>query len=376
MSINTKRKVMAALLALFFAVPAYAVDNGTEFGIEDDLSVLGSTGTWADPDAEVKGFSVFGPLAGPQNIVGAPGNVAIRGNLQADATAYFGSSITVAGYGVFQSTVQMTEGNLKYGNGISGKVLKSGGNGYAYWGDDNTGAAGLIGTAHRIRVEDAAGTGLADSILLQNVAGTGLTVQRTDMGAASMTVTGAFGVAGYGLFQSTVSFTGNIGDVTNIYMDNAAANVGRVLKASSNGFLYWGSDATGLATLGNAYYLQMVNGTGDGLINSSFQQNPVGGHITMVGTSSMTFNSLLAKGDLDVNGMLNVDGTSTLVSSVTARGSVQLGDTAGTDEVAINMTTADARADAAMTVAGDVTSGAYVAKFYSGANMAAWIKKK
>jgi hypothetical protein len=376
MNIANKWGIMAALMALLMVAPVYAADNGTEFGIEDDLTVLGSTGTWADPDAEVKGFSVFGPVAGPQNITAAPGNVAIRGNLQADATAYFGSSVTIAGYGVFQSTVTMVEGNLKYGAGAVGKVMKSNGNGFVYWGDDNTGSSALLGTAHRIRVEDAAGTGLADSILLQNAAATGITVQTAALGAASMTVTGAFGVQGYGNFLSTVSFLNNAGETTNIYMNNAAANVGRVLKASSNGFLYWGTDATGLATLGTARRIQMVNDAQNGLINSMFIQNALDTNITVMSGSSMTVNDLLALNDVAMKAKLSVDGAATFVSSVTAKGSVQLGDTPGTDEVAVNMAAGDARATGALNVAGDTASGAFVAKFYSGADMAAWIKKK
>ena len=53
-------RIMKITLALFcacvFINSAYAVDNGTEFGIEDDLTVLGNGGNIADPDVEIKGF--------------------------------------------------------------------------------------------------------------------------------------------------------------------------------------------------------------------------------------------------------------------------------------------------------------------------------
>ncbi|HOI42608.1 MAG TPA: hypothetical protein PK523_06655, partial [Elusimicrobiales bacterium] len=316
----------------------------------------------------IKGFSVFGPLAGPQNVSAAPGNLVLRGNLQADATAYFGSSVTVAGYGVFQSTVQITEGNLKYGSGASGKVLKSGGDGYVYWGDDESGAAALLGTPYRIRMENAAGTGLADSLLLQNAAGTGITL--TD--SSSMTISGELGVEGYGVFLSTVRFLGNAGVSTNLYFDNAAANVGRVLKASGNGFLYWGTDATGLATLGSPYYLQMVNADGDGLVNSLLLQNAGGTSLTMVSGSSLTVNDMLALGDADIDGKLNVDGTSTFVSSVTALGNTQLGNEL-TDLHGVNRAP---EAGVALSVDSGGDPGDYAAKFYSGGSLAAWIKKK
>jgi hypothetical protein len=359
---------LVAVLAMALPRAAYAADNGTEFGIEDDLTVFGTTGTWTDPDVEIKGFSLFGPLAGPQNITAAPGNVVIRGNLQADATSYFGSSMTVAGYGVFQSTVQINEGNLKYGTGMAGKVLKSQGNGYVYWGDDNTGAAALAGTAYRIRMEDGTGTTLADSLLLQNAGGTNITL----IGNSSMSVTGGLGVAGYGLFQSTVQFTGNTGNLTNLYIDNAGSNVGKVLKASSNGFLYWGTDNSGLTNIGSPYRLQMVNTTSDGLVDSAFLQNAAGTNITMVTGSSMTVNDLLALNDVNLAAKLNVGGAATFVSSVTVNGNTQLGD-ANTDLAGVNRAP---EANVGLSVDSNGNSGSYVAKFYSGGALAAWIKKK
>ena len=273
---NITKKLIVGLLAAFallWGQAAYAADNGTEFGIEDDLTVYGSTGSWADPDFEVKGFSVLGSTTGPQKVSPAPGNMVLRGNLQADATAYFGSSVTVAGYGVFQSTVQ---------------------------------------------------------------------------------------------------FTGNTGAATNLYFDNAAANVGQVLKASSNGFLYWAADATGLSSLGSPYRLQMVSSAGGGLVDSMFIQNAGATNITMLSGSSLTVNGLMALNDVDFNNMLNVDGTSTFVSSMTAKGDTQQGD-AVSDIHGINKVP-EAGVGLAVDSAG--TSGSYAAKFYSGGSLAAWIKKK
>ncbi|MBI4657031.1 MAG: hypothetical protein HY746_09855, partial [Elusimicrobia bacterium] len=130
----------------------------TELGAEDDLTVLGTDGVWSDSDVEIKGFSIFGSTAGltPQ-IESGPGNLVVRGKVQISSYAYFGSSITVnsfgyfgdtvtaAGYGVFLSTVQITEGNLKYGSGAAGKVMKSAGAGFVYWADDSIGAGDNLG---------------------------------------------------------------------------------------------------------------------------------------------------------------------------------------------------------------------------------------
>lgn len=236
-----------------------AAANGTEFGVEDNF--------------EVKGFSVMGPLAGPQKIAAAPGNMVLRGNLQADATAYFGSSVAVAGYGVLQSTVQ---------------------------------------------------------------------------------------------------FTGNTGALTNLFLDNAGANVGKVLKASANGFLYWASDNSGLTTIGNPFRLQMVNSTSDGLVDSMFLQNAAGTNITMISGSSFTVNDMLALSDVNFRARFNVEGASTLVSSVTAKGNTQFGD-AVSDIHGINKIP---EAGVGLAVDSDGASGSYVAKFYSGGVLAAWIKRK
>lgn len=309
-----KNWTAAALLALLLAPAVYATDNGTEFGIEDDLTVMGSTGTWADPDVEIKGFTVFGPLAGPQVITSTNGNVAIRGNLQADSTAYFGSSVTVAGYGVLQSTVQ---------------------------------------------------------------------------------------------------FLNNTGNAVNLYFDNAAANTGKVLKATGNGFLEWAADQNTTMTFNTPYRLQMVNSTDDGLADTQFVQDGGGNSLSLM-ASSMTIKgngtdglgvagavkldgntsvlnantftvgagastlggTLNVAGDADLDARLNVDGDATFASSATIKGVTQLGDTAGTDKVAVNMTSDDGRATGALNVAGGAGNGNFVAKFYSGADLAAWIKKK
>jgi hypothetical protein len=189
--------VLALMCALAFAQPAKAQDNGTEFGVADDLTVLGSTGTWADPDVEIKGFTLFGPAGGPQVIASTNGNVAINGNLQVNATSYFGSSVTIAGqaiigsslnvtgYGVFQSTVQIGAGNLKYGNGAKDKVMKSGGDGFVYWGDDDAGGF-VSGDQNRIPMYD--GAGLTASQFLQNPLNLGISM----ISGSSLTINGPF----------------------------------------------------------------------------------------------------------------------------------------------------------------------------------------
>lgn len=307
MNVNKLAVGLMTILSLSLAPAAYAADNGTEFGIEDDLSVLGTGGTWADPDAEIKGFTVVGPLSGPQVISGTSGNMVLRGNLQADATAYFGSSVTVAGYGVFQSTVQFqgsgSATNLYFTNAAanSGKVLKATSDGFLSWEADNN-TTMTFATPYRLQMVNTSDDGLVDTVLLQNAAGTGVTVQTAAMGAASMTVTGAFGAVGTATFNDAV----NLGD-----------------------------------------------GAGDA--------------ITAAGAVTAQNGVTVSGGGLSVTG-----GNATVTNDLTVSGGTQLGsDTADTN--AVNKA---AEAGVALAVAGGNTSGNYAAKFYSGADLSAWIKKK
>jgi len=68
----------------------------TELGVDDDLTVMGSNGTYGDPDLEVKGFSMFGgiSLSSPRITEDLKGSAAIGGGLQVDGTIY-GSSMTL-----------------------------------------------------------------------------------------------------------------------------------------------------------------------------------------------------------------------------------------------------------------------------------------
>lgn len=369
------RTIAALAIILAAGAPAFA-DNDTEFGIEDDLTVLGTSGGAADPDLEVKGFTVFGATQSAPllQIPAAPGNIFANGYVQISSGLYVAGASTFTAYSEFQSTVTILNGNLRYGTGVAGKVMKSNGDGFVYWADDETGLAALSGNPYRIRMENAAGNSIVDSLLLQNAGATNITL--TDN--SSMTVTGAMGVggvmtmAGYGVFQSTVQFLNNTGDVTNLYFSNGGANAGKVLKAGTDGFLYWGTDNDSVLGMGTAYRLQMVNASGDALENSAFLQSASGSNITMVAGSSITLNEMLVQGDAELLAKLSVTGASTFVSSMTARGNTQFGDSTA-DIHALNMAP---EAGVGLAVNSSGTGGNYAAKFYSGGSLAAWIKKK
>jgi len=432
---NTKKIVIGLLaaMALTWAQAAYA-DNGTEMGIDDDLTVNGTTGTWADPDVEIKGFTLFGTGATPAVIANAPGNVAIRGNLQADATSYFGSSVTIAGqavigsslnvsgYGVFLSTVQIggsgSSTNLYFANAAAndGKVLKARPNGFLEWAADDAGGF-TAGSQNWIPMYN--GTGLAASKLMQNLSNAGVTLHDSSMtingsfestgavklgnatagtgdveilGAArvatTLGVTGAstfsssatfvssISVAGYGIFNDTVTIkNGSL-------KYGSGGTSGYTMKSDANGYASWTPAGAGdtIAT-GTADRLTKYNSSGDNIENSLLQQYGAS-NISMISGSSFTVNGPFeSTGTVKLgnttagSGNVQVNGITTFVSSVTAQGNVQLGD-ANTDVHAIN----DAvDADTALKVVGDANGGTkYTAQFYSGTTgtRIAWMKRK
>ncbi|MDA8244936.1 MAG: hypothetical protein M0025_12565 [Elusimicrobia bacterium] len=267
---NVKKGMFGLMAALtLLCAPAVYADNNTEFGIEDDLTVLGNGGTLADPDVEIKGFSVFGAtqVAPPLQIPVAPGNVFVNGYVQISSGLY------VAAPSTFTATVNLpAPGSIYVTGGTNGQVLsKDGTTGTLKWNDVSSMVSG-----------DNLGNHVATTTLNMN---------------------------GFGLV--------NVASVT------------------ATGYITTASSVT------------------------------VGGAAGIAGALSVN-------GDVDLNAKLNVDGTSTFVSSVTALGNVQLGDGL-TDTHAVNMAPA---ANTALSVAGQDVSGDYSAKFYSGANLAAWIRKK
>jgi hypothetical protein len=111
---------MKRLLAVVFALActltlARSAQAGTEFGVDDDLAVYGTDGTYGDPDFQAKGFSVFGETPGSSKLTsGQDGAVQIAGDLQVDQKVYFDETDTyVTNMAVDQNTrilVQDTSG--------------------------------------------------------------------------------------------------------------------------------------------------------------------------------------------------------------------------------------------------------------------------
>jgi len=250
---NVKKLVtgLLAAMALSWAQTAYAQsDNGTEFGIADDLSVYGTTGTATDPDLEVKGFSVFGATAAAYNISASSGNVVIAGNLQVSATSYFGG-MYVAGVSSFTDKVYMQNNKEIYlsspsyiymDGGATNQVLKKDASGALRWAEDLSGGAGTIsGTPNRIQKIANTGEGLVDSAFLQS----------GDGDASGVTMVGSsMSVNSVALFKSSVTILGDGStgiDVTGAAMLNGALTVGGV--ASLNGLINLGNGAGDLVTI-------------------------------------------------------------------------------------------------------------------------------
>ncbi|HBB68144.1 MAG TPA: hypothetical protein DCZ93_12805, partial [Elusimicrobia bacterium] len=87
---DSSRKRARTLIPALFSVLCFLTTNHyplttflyaqTEFGVEDDLTALGVDGTALDPDAEIKGFTVFGSTqAAYAGAAAAPGNVVVNG---------------------------------------------------------------------------------------------------------------------------------------------------------------------------------------------------------------------------------------------------------------------------------------------------------
>ena len=448
-------KIIKVTLALFcacvFINSAYA-DNNTEFGIEDDLTVLGNTGDIADPDVEIAGFTVFGTTKTGTMYAAGAGAVAIGEELQVDSTAYFvsGSSFTAGAASIFIS------------DGVGGQVLKKVAGGAMVWADDNTGLA-TLGTARRLQMVNNGGDGLIDSMFLQNAGDTNITMitgssmtilgDGTDglgvtgaakitgalsvIGANATTLGGAlnvagmvvlgdqstdivgvagtldvdgdvtfgdqttdtFDVAGYATFADTVSIKANglkvLGDTT----------AGKVLKNDGSGFAYWADDDTGDAALiGAPKYLTRYQDGGSGIIASSLVQD-LATSLTLMSSSMTVQGAFGASGNATLGGTLDVTDASTLAAltasglvtanlglSVTGAdasistnlsvdGNAQLGD-ALSDDHGVNIAP---EAGIALKVSGDTDgieviggdqTNEYAAKFYSGVDLAAWIRKK
>lgn len=193
MKVNFLKLISFILLSNLFLMYIYSADNQTEFGVADDLTVLGVEGTYLDPDVEIKGFTVFGATqsAYTANIPAAQGNVIINGILGVSSGAYIAgvstfvyvSSITFKGV----DSIFITDGNTD-------EVLAKDSDGSLKWRS----LAGVGG--------DNLGTHIATKTL--DMAGYDITrIKELSLGGSGnikiSTATTQFGGAGAGVLIST-----------------------------------------------------------------------------------------------------------------------------------------------------------------------------
>jgi hypothetical protein len=278
---NIKRIATGLLtaMALSWTTAVYA-DNLTEFGIEDDLTVLGTAGTAVDPDLEIKGFSVFGTTqAAPAlQIPQAPGNMFVNGYVQVSSGMY------VTGGSTFTSTVNLPgPTSLFITGGTEGQILtKNATTGALRW--------------------DSISSYVSGDNLGNHVATTTLNMMTFNVQNAGYITASSAALSGQLIVLGTSTLTGNTG-------------------------------VAGTLTSG-------------GLVTASNGLSVTGGNSTLTNNLTVNGNSQLGDGLADIHGVNTAAETGT-----------------------------------ALKIAGEGTTGKFVAKFYSGdpavaTNLAAWIKKK
>jgi hypothetical protein len=407
----------------------YAVDNNTEFGIEDDLSILGNGGTAVDPDVEVKGFTVFGATQTAYTGISiTTGSVVVNGQLAVSSGAYIrgGSTITdgayFAGASTFGATVNFSSANVVYiGGGITNQVLKKASDGSMAWADDVTGASALSGTEGYVPFFNAGS--ISESQLWQNPGLNSMTLM-----LSSMTIQGT-GSDGLGVNGDT-KLTGNLSvigayatslggalTVTGVMNQNNAAYIGAAATkstfsvtgaldiANNADITLWG---TGKITLPNA----PVAGT-DG-VNKDYVDNMTGGgggpwtrvapntvklstitdsvgvgiavptaklHVSSA-NAALTDSLFMVSSGTSVNqeifGIL-ANGEAGLKGNI-AIGATYAGGSAPTNGMAVEgpvgIGIAAVEANNKLKVVGTDATGEFISKFYSGTKLAAWVKQK
>ncbi|MGD9642190.1 MAG: hypothetical protein AB7V08_05560 [Elusimicrobiales bacterium] len=430
MNIKTIVAGLLAGMALLWVPAAYAADNSTEFGIEDDLTVLGTGGavTPADPDLEVKGFTVFGSTQTAYTGMAAPaaGDVVVNGYLAVSSGAYFVGGSTFAAGGAYFTGVSSFSNvaNVHFGGGAPDQVLKKAAGGGMQWTNvsdmvsgDNLGSHIATTTLQMANNEImAAGHITASSVTLSG--------QMIVIGSSTLTgntgVGGTLGVTGAATFNGAVTLGNEAADAVTV---NGNADLNGTINADGdaafNANVDLGSDLTDIITVkgqssfvagstfsAGAYFTDISSfsdvakvhfgggapdqvlkkAAGGGMqwtnVSDMVSGDNLGSHIATT-TLQMANNEIMNAGHItassatltqtfNVAGAVDFDTTLNVEGSATLRGNNQLGD-AFTDDHGINVAPEDG---VALKVAGEDVSNKYAAKFYSGANLAAWIRKK
>lgn len=369
---------------------AWTQDNDTEFGIKDDLTVLGKHGTIADPDVEILGYIRIGTTTvSPSTATAAPGNIFIIGKVEISSDTYVKQAFSVDGNAWLQNNVYINQNKLNVSGGSVGQVLKKNAAGYLEWAND----AGEV-----------AGSAIANYLPLwkNDTQLTNSKVRQAEVsGSTHVYVDANIHLSSnvyFGNNTNISTFTENGGlrlyngytpsddydVVTKKYVDNNIANGGPWLRTAPNVYLNNGADFVGIGLTNpsaklhvsstNAqasdYLFIITGGTANRFIVKGDGTTDVAGDFNI---NIDKFKVTATNGNTSIGGTLSVTGAATLENQLTVKGKSQFGDNASTDQVSINC---DADANTALTVKGEDATGKYSAVFYSGSKKAAWIRRK
>lgn len=392
---NKIMKLAFALFCAFVLVNSAYAQNVTEFGIEGDLTVLGTlAGSASDPDVEIKGFTVFGATEAAPGITIPiePGNIFVNGYIEVSSGMYVTGSSTFTSGAYFTGISSFVAGpsNIFISGGTDGQVLKKKLDGSMEWLDEAAGVSGG-GTLDYLPLWKPDGATLGDSRVWQD---------EVD-GSTHVYVSGDIHLSSSVYFGNNIAnistFTENgglrfydgydmsAGDdydaATKIYVDGQVGSAGPWKRTGSEVTLDNIGDEVGIGIDAPLAALHVSS------------NNPVAGdYLFTVSSGPLVGNNIFTvKGDMSANmlGSLTIAELLTAQKNLTVNDNAQLGatvadyhgiNTAPVSGTALKIVGADA--GNALEVVGDAsTPGNYVAKFYSGdpavpANLAAWIKKK
>jgi len=250
------------IAAVSYSMPP-CIRAQTELGSEDDLTVMGTTGTAIDPDTEIKGFTVFGSTqtAYPGAVAGA-GNVVVNGVLSVSSGAYFTGNST------------FTEaGRVFILDGSEGQILSKNTDGYLQW----TSSAAL---------GDNLGSHVATTTLQMGVYGvntsSNITAARYQInGSTVLALLPGFGSLGIGLGAGRVN-AGNGNSFVGYFAGYANA------AGEYNSFIGYSAGQNNNAGGGNSFV-----GYQAGLTNTSGNSNTFIGSQSGYGNTTGGFNSFI-----------------------------------------------------------------------------------
>ncbi len=317
-----KSILVLVLTTLLTAGRVLSQDNGTEFGVMDDLTVLGVQGDYLDPDVEIKGFTVFGATqtAYTANISSGPGNVIINGVLGVSSGAYIVGASTFA----YVSSITISGANAIFINGgNTDNLLAKDEAGYLKWIDktalgDNLGnhiATMTVNMSNfpiiNVSSINITGTGLSGSDALLTIAGSTMVVLAngnvgigTTSPAAMLEVAGRIKITG-----------GNPGrDKVLKSIDDSGLAVWDTISVSASGDNLGNHIATMTLTANYGINVSSINITGTGLSGSDAL-------LTIAGSTMVVLNNgNVGIGTTNPTAALHVVGKSSFTAAITVNG--------------------------------------------------------